>query len=143
MVRAQERDQGRPDPEADLAGFVHRWADAIVSNDVDRMAAFTTADWILIDQPGAISRETFHRVVANGQLRHEHMTHEVLGVDRHGPVVVVRTHGRNTSSFQGRLNTADEWTTNLLVETPDGWRCAMTQLTPTNASTPEEPDVGA
>jgi ketosteroid isomerase-like protein len=126
-----------PDPvqpaaeaEAELASFMHRWADAIVTNDVDQIAAFTTDNWVLIDRPGAITRQAFHDVVATGQLRHDHMTHEVLGIDRYGPVAVVRTHGRNRGSFQGQPIEADEWTTNLLIEGPDGWRCVLTQLTP-------------
>lgn len=127
-------DPVQPTAEADagLASFVHRWADAIVTNDVEQIAAFTTDDWLLIDRPGALSRQAFHDVVASGQLRHEHMTHEVLGIDRYGSLAVVRTHGRNKGSFQGRSIEADEWTTNLLIEGPGGWRCVLTQLTPTD-----------
>jgi ribosomal protein S18 acetylase RimI-like enzyme len=52
--------------------------------------------------------------------------------------VVVRTHGRNTGSFQGRPIEADEWTTNLLIDGPEGWRCVLTQLTP--ETNPRESD---
>lgn len=133
-----------PDPaqpadgaEAELVSFMHRWAEAIITNDVDQIAAFTAENWVLIDRPGAIARQGFHDVVATGQLRHSRMTHEVLGIDRYGPVAVVRTHGRNTASFQGHPVEADEWTTNLLVEGPEGWRCVLTQLTPRDRSAME------
>lgn len=118
----------------ELASFVHRWADGIVSNDVDRMASFTTKDWVLIDRPGAITRESFHEVVRSGRLQHHQMTHEVLDVSRHGEVAIVRTRGRNTGTFDGEHIEADEWTTNVLVRQDDGWRCVLTQFTPVDRS---------
>lgn len=114
-----------------LESFIHSWAQAIVTNDVDQMAPFVTTDWLLIDTPGTVSREAFHGAVSSGQLRHTTMTHEVLEIRHLGPnVVVLRTHGRNTAEFQGRPIEADEWTTNILVREADGWRCTLTQLTP-------------
>lgn len=94
------------------------------------MEHFTTENWILIDQPGEITREAFHNVVRSGQLRHHSMTHEVLDIDRYGPIAVIRTRGRNRGEFQGKPIEADEWTTNLLTEGADGWSCFLTQLTP-------------
>lgn len=120
-----------------LQRFVHRWARAILTNDVGRMEPFTTEDWILIDRPGVIPRAAFHDVVASGDLAHEDMTHEVLGIDRYGPVAVVRTRGRNSAVFRGERVLADEWTTNLLIEGADGWRCFLTQLTPRQPAGPE------
>lgn len=120
-----------PSPEHDEIGtFMHDWAEAIVSNDVAEMAPFTSDDWVLVDKPGMITRETFHRVVRDGQLRHTTMTHDILGVSRYGPVAVVRTHGTNTAVFHGTAIEADEWTTNILVAGDDGWHCVLTQLTP-------------
>ncbi len=117
--------------EEEIATFVHRWADAIAANDVEQIARFTTEDWVLIDKPGPITRDTFHAAVANGMLRHNTMTHDVLEIRRFGAdVAVITTHGRNSGSFQGQPISADEWTTDILVRTDDGWRCALTQLTP-------------
>lgn len=114
-----------------LESFVHRWASAIVANDVEQMERFVTDDWVLIEKPGVISRDTFHGLVADGVLRHTTMSHDILDIRHLGPgVAVVRTHGRNAGSFQGDLIEADEWTTNILVRSPEGWRCALTQLTP-------------
>lgn len=129
--------QSTAESQTELSSFVHRWAEAIVSNDVERIAPFTAGNWILVDRPGAISRQAFHDVVASGRLRHDSMTHDVLGIDRYRPVAVVRTHGRNKGIFQGEPIEADEWTTNLLVEGPEGWRCVLTQLTPKGQSAPE------
>jgi uncharacterized protein (TIGR02246 family) len=120
-----------PGDDEEIATFVHRWAEAIVANDVEQIARFTTDDWVLVDKPGPITRDTFHAVVASGMLRHDTMTHDVLDIRRLAPdVAVVRTHGRNTGSFQGQPIEADEWTTDILVRSGDGWRCMLTQLTP-------------
>lgn len=122
---------GQPGDDEEIATFVHRWAAAIVANNVEQIARFTTDDWVLIDKPGPIPRDAFHTFVANGWLRHDTMTHDVLSVRRFGrDVAVITTHGRNTGSFQGQPIEADEWTTDVLVRTVDGWRCALTQLTP-------------
>jgi uncharacterized protein (TIGR02246 family) len=117
--------------DEEIASFVHRWAEAIVTNDVERLARFVTDDWVLIDKPGRITRDMFHGAVVSGMLRHDTMTHDVLEVRRLAPdVAVVLTHGRNTGTFRGQPIEADEWTTDILVRTDDGWRCALTQLTP-------------
>jgi uncharacterized protein (TIGR02246 family) len=117
--------------DEEIATFVHRWAEAIVANDVEQIARFTTEDWVLVDKPGPITRDTFHAVVASGKLRHDTMTHDVLDIRRLAPdVAIVRTHGRNTGSFQGQPIEADEWTTDILIRSGDGWRCMLTQLTP-------------
>jgi uncharacterized protein (TIGR02246 family) len=117
--------------EAEFSTFMHRWSEAIVANDIARMDEFATDDWVLIDKPGIISREGFHAAVASGALTHSAMTHDVLSVRRLRPdVAVVITHGRNIASFQGARIEADEWTSDVLILTDAGWRCALTQLTP-------------
>lgn len=122
-----------PPLDEQLSSFIHRWAEAIVSNDVEQMDPYVTEDWVLVDRPGVITRETFHRVVATGELRHTHMVHEVLFVRSLGPdVAIIGTRGRNTAIFQGTEIVADEWTTNVVVRRDDGWRCCLTQLTPTS-----------
>lgn len=118
------------DDSRDITEFLGNWAEAIVSNDVDRMARFTTDDWILVDKPGAISRARFHAVVADGSLQHTSMTHDILGITRLGSVAIVRTHGRTAGTYLGQAISADEWTTDILVHGADGWRCVLTQLTP-------------
>lgn len=123
---AAPTDGGAEDP----AEFLHRWASAIVTNDVEQMALFTSEDWVLIDKPGVISREAFHTVVRDGTLRHDRMVHDVLDVCPLGHVAIVRTRGRSTAVFRGTVIEADEWTTNVLVADVLGWLCVLTQLTP-------------
>jgi hypothetical protein len=89
MINTPINARANPDDQAgdaeEIATFVHRWAEAIVANDVEQIARFTTDDWVLLDKPGPIPRDAFHAVVAIGMLRHDTMTHEVLGVRRLGP----------------------------------------------------------
>lgn len=121
----------RDDPDGVLREFVHQWAAAIVTNDVARLERFVTDDWLIIDQPGVGTRDQFYAVVASGDLVHHTMNHEVLELRRlSADVALVVTHGRNTGSFRGQPISADEWTTDVLVRTADGWRCVLTQLTP-------------
>ena len=123
-----------PHDADDLATFVHRWADAIAANDVERMATFVTSDWVLIDRPGMVGADDFHAAVASGVLQHHEMTHDVVLIRRIGSdAAVVVTHSRSSGSFQGKPISADEWTSDVLVRQPDGWRCVLTQLTPRSA----------
>lgn len=94
------------------------------------MKSFTAANWILIDRPGVISHDSFHNAVATGHLRHDSMSHEVLGIDRYGSIAVIRTRGRNSGLFQGHPIKADEWTINIVLKEAGGWKCFLTQLTP-------------
>lgn len=116
--------------EEELTQFMLEWSAAIVTNDVARIEAFTTHDWVLIDGPGAITRESFHLAVGGGLLQHHTMEHDVLAVTLREGFAVVRTHGRNTATFDGEGIEADEWTTNILLDDGDQWRCMLTQLTP-------------
>lgn len=115
----------------DLATFVHRWAEAIAANDVERMATFVTPDWTLVDRPGIVGAEGFHTAVATGLLQHHEMTHEIVEIRRLGAdIALIVTHGRSTGTFRGQPIAADEWTSDVVVRHADGWRCVFTQLTP-------------
>lgn len=127
-----------PGVDRELTSFIHRWAEAIVTNDVSRMESFTTANWSLIGRPGVISRDSFHNAVATGRLRHDSMSHEVLGIDRYGSIAVIRTRGRNSGLFQGHPIKADEWIINIVLKEAGGWKCFLTQLTPTGTGAAEE-----
>jgi uncharacterized protein (TIGR02246 family) len=130
MTETKAGPTGRND-DADLEDFVHRWADAIAANDVERMASFVTDDWVLIDVGGLVSADAFHDVVRTGVLRHDTMTHEVLGTRwLTDDAAVITTHCTNSGTFRGEPISADEWTTDIVVRTADGWRCVLTQLTP-------------
>lgn len=116
---------------SELESFLHRWAEAIVTNDVGQMAPFVRDDWTLIDRPGLVTAEQFHSAVESGALRHESMCHDVLEVRVLTPdVALLVARGRTTGTYQDVALAADEWTTDVLVRDAAGWRCVLTQLTP-------------
>ena len=114
----------RPGDDDEIASFVHRRAEAIVSNDVERLAGFrfVTDDWLLVNKPDRITRDMFHGVVASGMLHHDTMTHEVLEIRRLGPdVAVVVTYGRNPEcSRASRSKPTNGQPTSSFGPTPDG-----------------------
>lgn len=115
--------------------LLNDWAAAIVANDANRIGAFAEPDWVLIGpEGGPLHRDRFLSVVASGDLTHSQMTFEVLDTRLYGDVAVVVAHGTNQGHWQGSPFEADEWTTDVFVRRDDGWRCAVSALTPNHAA---------
>jgi hypothetical protein len=49
------------------------WAQAVVSNDADRIAACQANEWSIVTKNGITSGETFLRLIREGALRHSRM----------------------------------------------------------------------
>ena len=65
--------------QAEFATLLAAWADAIVANDAERIAAFAEPDWIITGPeggPGGL--EGFLAVVRSGELTHSEMSFRVL-----------------------------------------------------------------
>ncbi len=120
-------------PEAAQALFqrlLDDWAEAIVANDPERIGAFATPQWHIVDTGGIGTLSKFLDVVRSGDLTHDTMTFKVLSVQFHDDVAVVIAHGKNTGHWQGQAFETDEWTTEVFVRRDDQWLCAVTALTP-------------
>ena len=115
-----------------LVALSKAWMQAIATNRAEDIAPFMTDDWQLITlEAGPISKEHFLGAIASGGLVHDDM-HSVddpcvrLYGDSAVIIARVQNHGRYAEvPFQ-----YDEWSTDTYVRTPDGWRCAVTALTP-------------
>lgn len=84
------------------------------------MGRFVTDDWLLVDRPGIVGLNAFHDACAVVDT----MTHEILRVRVLTPdVAILITHSRNTGTYAGHPISADEWTSDVFVRTPIGWRC--------------------
>ena len=123
------------DVPAFLVELEDRFNAAMVSNDIDRIAACTTDDWLLVTpEAGPVARARILEVIGSGRLTHATMTK----VASHGGVVGdmawVTGRGQNTGTFNGAPMQADEYITDIYRKTPQGWRCMLTQLTPAAAS---------
>jgi ketosteroid isomerase-like protein len=111
--------------------LLEAWAQAIVADDADRIAAFAEPDWELVTpEAGPIPLEGFLGGVRNGALTHSEMSFEVLSVRRYGEVAVVVARGTNRGEFNGEPFSADEWVTDVFILRDGRWRCALSSLTP-------------
>jgi len=105
--------------------------EAMVSNDVARISACISDDWVLVTpEKGPIEREAILQVIGSGMLAHDSMTKEVLRAKLYGDVAVVTGRGRNTGTFRGGPISADEWITDVYRLSEGRWRCVLTHLTP-------------
>lgn len=105
-------------------------ADAIVSNDADRIAGGLGHEWRLVDQDGVTTRAHFLDVVRSGVLTHSVMR-AVGGVDvrAYGDVAVVLARVVNTARFGGNTFQADEWTTDVFARRDGRWVCVHSHVT--------------
>lgn len=115
--------------EAEFHALMEAWSDAIAADDADAIGNYADVDWMLVGENGPFPRDQFLTSVASGRLTHHTMTHEIHAVRRYGDVVVLLTRGRNTGAFDGHEFALDEWTTEVFVHRPDGWKCVVTHLT--------------
>jgi ketosteroid isomerase-like protein len=107
---------------------------AMISNDVSRIAACITDDWVLVTpEVGVVSRVRILHVIASGELSHDSMTKDVVRVRAYGDIAVVTARGRNTGTFKGRRISADEWVTDIYRRVDGRWLCVLTHLTPVSA----------
>ncbi|WP_069163837.1 nuclear transport factor 2 family protein [Nocardia altamirensis] len=113
-----------------LVALLDEWMAAIVANDAARIGAYMTDDWIMVSENGIATAEEFLAFVESGALTHSAM--QQVGearVRRTGDVAVLTVRATNIAHYQGKRFDADEWTTDVFVETEQGWRCALTQIT--------------
>jgi len=104
---------------------------AVVSNDVEQIAACISEDWLLVTpEAGPVPGERFLQAVGNGVLSHDSMSKDINSVRVYGNVAIVTGRGHNTGMFKGAPISADEWVTDVYVKTGDRWICVLTHLTP-------------
>ncbi|MFI7579359.1 DUF4440 domain-containing protein [Kocuria kalidii] len=116
--------------EAELLAVARNWAEAIVANDADRIAAFVTQDWVLVSDAGISPGQEFLDLVASGALTHSAMG--VVGPTRVrvlGATAVLTARVTNTTHYRGQQFEADEWTTDVFVRRNGRWACELTHYT--------------
>lgn len=105
--------------------------DAMVSNDVDRIAGCISDDWVLVTpEVGPVSREGMLAAIASGTLSHDTMVKKLVRAKVYGDIAVVTGRGQNTGMFRGAPIAADEWITDIYCRIDGRWRCVLTHLTP-------------
>ncbi|TFW23150.1 nuclear transport factor 2 family protein [Massilia arenosa] len=120
---------------AEFQALEDAFNEAMVSNDVKRIADHITDDWILVTpEKGPVSRAAILGVIGNGVLTHDWMVKTIARVKRYGDVALVTGRGQNTGTFRGAPIQADEWITDVYRLVDGRWRCVLTHLTPAPAS---------
>lgn len=113
---------------------------AMVSNDVDRIAACTADDWVLVTpERGPIGRAAILDVIASGVLTHDWMVKQIVRYARYDNIALVTGRGQNTGTFRGAPIQADEWITDVYRLEAGQWRCVLTHLTPAQQGGGEVP----
>ena len=114
-----------------LARLAKGWAEAIVSDDPARIAAFMADEWVIVSDSGIDTRERFLSLVESGALTHSAMdlrTEPRIRV--YGDTAVVTGRVTNTTHYQGEHHDADEWTTDVFVRRQGRWLCVLSHITP-------------
>jgi len=120
------------DAHADeLARVEENFNQAMISNDVARISACITDDWVLVTpDAGVLPRARILHVIETGELSHDTMMKDVGRVKVYGDFAVVTARGQNTGRFRGQPISADEWITDLYRRIDGRWLCVLTHLTP-------------
>ncbi|WP_026381751.1 nuclear transport factor 2 family protein [Afifella pfennigii] len=104
---------------------------AMVSNDVQRIRACITDNWVLVTpERGPIPGDTILSLIADGTLSHDTMTKRTHLARVWNDVAIMIGRGRNTGQFQGASIEADEWVCDVYRRLDGAWKCELTQLTP-------------
>jgi ketosteroid isomerase-like protein len=121
-----------PPDGVDLKAFQaieDRFNDAMVSNNVERIAQCISDDWVLVTpEKGPIGREVILQAISSGMLTHDSMTKQVVRAKVYGDMAVVTGRGSNTGTFRGAPISADEWVTDVYRFAQGQWRCVLTHL---------------
>jgi len=114
-----------------LLDLEDRFNAAMVSNDVERITACITDDWLLITpEVGSVPRARILEVVGSGRLTHATMTKVATHAAVVGDMAWVTGRGQNTGTFDGAPIQADEYITDIYRRENGQWRCMLTHLTP-------------
>jgi ketosteroid isomerase-like protein len=106
------------------------WAEAIVSNDADRIGSFMADDWLMISSMGVATKEHFLSYVSSGQLTHSAMDlAELASIKVYGDTAILAARVTNTAHFGEEAFDANEWTSDVFVKINGEWKCVMTHYT--------------
>lgn len=119
---------------SEFASIENAFNDAMVSNDVGRIADCISEDWVLVTpEVGPVSREGMLAAIASGTLSHDSMVKQLVRAKIYGDIAVVTGRGQNTGMFRGEPIAADEWITDIYRRIDGRWLCVLTHLTPAKA----------
>ena len=114
----------------EILEFSENWAEAIVSDDAERIGRFMADEWIIVGENGATTKDEFLNWVSSGDVTHETM--QLVGKARikvYGDTAVLTARVTNNGHYKGQPFSADEWTTDVFRQTSEGWKCVLSHIT--------------
>lgn len=115
----------------EILSLAEEWAQALVSNDAQRIGSFMSDDWVIVGKNGITGKRDFLPFVESGDLTHETMT--LVGEARvqiYGDAAVLTGRVTNNGRFRGEAFAADEWTTDVFLRREGRWLCVLSHITP-------------
>lgn len=113
----------------ELLALVRDWDAAMIRNDVDDIGRYMSDDWILIGSDGrTIDKATFLGLIGSGELSHDVMESEDLGIRLYGNAAVVTARGVSAGKFRGYRFREVERQSNMFIREGSRWRCVLTHL---------------
>ena len=118
-----------------LMDLEDRFSAAMISNDIARISACITVDWLLVTpELGPVPRSRILEIVNSGRLTHSSMTKVATHAVAVGEMAWVTGRGQNTGTFDGAPIQADEYITDVFRRVGDSWLCMLTHLTPVHSA---------
>ena len=119
--------------EQEILDGARDWAQAMISNDAERIGSFMADDWVMVSERGVSSKDHFLSFVESGALTHT--SFEMVEEPRlkiYGDTAVLTARVTNTAFFNGQRYDADEFTTDVLVKRDGRWLCVLSHITSVN-----------
>lgn len=116
--------------EEEILAAAKEWAEAMATNDADRIASFMADEWVIVSEGGVSEREDLLGLIRSGELTHSRF--ELVGEPRvkvYGETAVLTYRAVNTAHFGGETFEADELTTDVFVKSQGRWVCVLSQIT--------------
>ena len=102
--------------EQELVTVGSEWAEAMISNDAERIGSFMADDWVIVSERGIATKEHFLSFVESGALTHS--SFDMIGDARtkiYGDTAVLTARIVNTAHFGGQQFDQDEFSTDVFV----------------------------
>jgi ketosteroid isomerase-like protein len=116
--------------EEEVLAVADEWAEAMVSNDADRIAWFLADEWVIVHEKGVSERETLLGLIRSGDLTHSRFAKKGdVRVRIYGETALFTGRLLNTAHFEGNTFEADEWTTDFFVRREGRWVGVLSHTT--------------
>ena len=115
----------------EILNLAEQWAQALVSNDAQKIGSFMSDDWVIVGQSGITRKQDFLPFIESGDLTHETM--ELIGEARvqiYGDTALLSGRVTNNGHYKGAPFNADEWTTDVFMRREGRWLCVLSHITP-------------